>query len=264
MKSRRVIGIKNQKEEEDKVIGTFEVEPTPHLITVEKMPDDATEPYFYFFNDKDLAHSTSAARISLLGPWYVTKGTGIVPDFELDVYQIAGLIDFLHAHPENEEFKHLTNWQYCLKLFNMENKGTKFHIDEDLEMPDYAKGLIEPLIEMESYEHHLGFYEIIMDDLESMILKRLYRYEPGADNPHFYDHDIIDILYDPKTAEDFLEMERDFLNSYFQFESEDELKEEIRGLLASKRYEICTRQEGVKDVIRRELRRQITKLTNEN
>lgn len=256
--------IKKSQECEDKVIGTFESEPTLNLITVEKVPYTASEPYFYYFNGPDLEHSTSAARISLLGPWYVTKGKGLKPPFELDVYQIAGLIDFMNQHSQREEYKHLTNWQCCLKLFNKENAESHLHVDEDLYMPDYKTGLIESLLDSEPYEYYLGVYETAMNDLESMILKKLENYEAGSDNPHFYDSDIIDILYDPKTAKDFLEKEGEYLKSVFMFDNDEDLKDEVSGLLASKRYEICTRQEGVKDILRRELKRQISRLNNED
>lgn len=189
----------------------------------------------------------------------MTQGIGFKPDFKLDVSQIAGLIDFMNQHPKNEEDKDLTNWQYCLKLFNKENAGSKVQVDENIQMPNYRL-LVEHIVENEVCGYYLGIYETVMADLESMLLKKLEKYKAGLDNPHLYDDDIINLIHEEKTVEDFLPKEREFLEGTFIFDNEEELKEEVRGLLASKWCEITTRQEGVKDIIRRVLRRQINYL----
>ena len=165
----------------------------------------------------------------------------------------------MNQHPKNEEDKDLTNWQYCLKLFNKENAGSKVQVDENIQMPNYRL-LVEHIVENEVCGYYLGIYETVMADLESMLLKKLEKYKAGLDNPHLYDDDIINLIHEEKTVEDFLPKEREFLEGTFIFDNEEELKEEVRGLLASKWCEITTRQEGVKDIIRRVLRRQINYL----
>ena len=249
--------MKEEEFENDIIIGTVEPVHTTFLVTVEKLKEGEKEPYFNFFNGPTLEESSAVARIDINWAEYVTDGEGRLEHFDLSPEQIAAMLSFMKEHPTAKGYENLTNWQYCLVLFNKENKDSGIQVDEKAPMPDYARGLVRPLIELEPLGYYLGIHEQLMDDVHDFLLNKIEDYNPHEDNMFLYDDQIIQLTFDLKIAKEFLELEKETLEAYGTFNDEKEMMEEVQGIFAAKRDEIKVRQMSVEDLIGRELQRMV-------
>lgn len=243
------------EENNEVIIGYINPKPSKYLVTVEKLQEGEKEPYFLFFDDESLEESTSVAKISIYWPEYVEGGWKNFEHFDLSPEQIGAMLSFMNEHPTVEGYEHLTNWQYCLVLFNQENKDNNIKVDESMLMPNYARGLLKPLIELEPLVYYMGIQEQLMDDVHDFLLNKIEDYDPYNHNMNAYDDQIYKLSFEEDLAKEFLEEEREILESYGSFENDDEMLEEVKRVFVSKRNELDLKNTELRGLVLRELER---------